>query len=66
LVSSQPPRIGPIGNDTKFAAAQMPTAFGRSSSLNITVSAESAITMIPAPAMPRTTRAAMNSPTVLE
>jgi hypothetical protein len=44
----------------------MPTAFGRSSSLNITVRADSAITMMPAPAMPSTTRAAMNSPTLRE
>jgi hypothetical protein len=43
-----------------FAAAQIPTALGRSSSENNTVSAEMAITMIPAPAKPRTTRAAMN------
>ena len=55
-----------MGKATKFAAAQTPTAFGRSSSVNITVSAESAITMTPAPAKPRTTRAAMNSPTDVE
>jgi hypothetical protein len=58
--------MGPIGKAMKFAAAQMPTAFGRSSSLNSTVSAESAMTMMPAPAIPSTTRAAMKSTTVLE
>ncbi len=58
--------MGPIGRARKFAAAQTPIAFGRSSSENITVSAESAITTMPAPATPSTTRAAMNSPTELE
>ena len=55
-----------MGRATKLAAAHTPTAFGRSSWLNNTVSAESAMTMMPAPAMPSTTLAAMNSPTVLE
>jgi len=49
-----------------FAAAQIPTARGRSSSQNSTVSAETAITTTPAPARARSTRAAMNSPAVRE
>ena len=46
----------------KLAPDQTPTALGRSSSAKSTVSADRTITMIPAPATPRTTRAAMNSP----
>src|SRR5581483_7426655 len=64
--SSQPPRIGPIGSATKFAADHTATAFGRSSSENSTVNEDSAITITPAPARPSSTRAAMNSATVLD
>ena len=52
-----------MGSARKLAAAQMPTAFGRSSSEKRTASAESAITITPAPATPSTTRAARNAPT---
>ena len=45
---------------------EIPTAFGRSSLENSTVSEEIAITITPAPASPSTTRAAMNSVTVVE
>src|ERR1019366_3262931 len=65
-MSSQPPRTGPIGRARKLAAAHTPTAFGRSSLLNSTVRAEIAITITPAPAIPMSTRAAMNSPTDVE
>src|SRR5580658_2340395 len=44
----------------------MPTAFGLASLLNRIVRAEIAITMTPAPARPRRTRAAMNSVTDVE
>ena len=64
--SIQPPRIGPIGRARKFAADQTPTAFGRSSSSNRTVRADSAMTMIPAPATPSSARAAMNDPGVVD
>ena len=58
--------MGPIGNATKVAPAITPTAFGRSSLLNRTVSTEKAMTINPAPASPMTTRATMNSPTEVE
>ena len=54
--------MGPIGRARKFAAAHTPTAFGRSCSSKSTVSADSAITMIPAPASASAERAAMNTP----
>ena len=60
LVSNQPPKMGPMGRARKLAAAQMPTARGRSSSVKITVMTESAITTIAAPATPRMRRPAMN------
>ena len=65
-VSIQPPRIGPIGKEMKLATAQNPTALGRSRALNSTVTALTAMTMIPAPAIPISTRAAMNSATDVE
>ena len=55
-----------MGRARKLAPDQMPTALGRSSSVNSTVSADRTITMMPAPATPSTTRAAMNSPGVVE
>ena len=58
--------MGPIGNARKVAPAITPTAFGRSSLLNSTVSTEKAITISPAPASPISTRATMNSPTEVE
>jgi hypothetical protein len=51
-----------LRNATKVAAPQIPTARGRSCSLNRTANADSDITMIPAPASPSSTRAAMNAP----
>ena len=61
LVRSHPPMIGPRGRPTKLAAPQMPTARGRSASLNSTVRSESTVTMSAAPASPSTTRAARNA-----
>jgi hypothetical protein len=61
-VKSQPPRIGPSGSETNVAAAMIPTARGRSASLNITGSVANPITISPAPATPRNSRAAMNAP----
>jgi hypothetical protein len=58
--------MGPIGMARKFPAPRIPTAFGRSSFENSTVSEEIAITITPAPASPSSTRAAMNSVTVVE
>jgi hypothetical protein len=58
--------MGPIGKATKFAAAQIPTALGRSALLNSTVSAVIDITITPAPASPRSSRAARNSVTDVE
>ncbi len=54
--------MGPAGAARKLAAAQMPTARGRSSSVKSAVSAASAITITPAPASPSTALAAMNTP----
>src|SRR5262249_58071287 len=54
--SSQPPRIGPIGNDRKLADDHTPTALRRSSSENSTVSADSAITTTPPPPHPPSPR----------
>ena len=50
-----------MGKARKLAAAQMPTARGRSCSENRTVSAEMAMTMIPAPASPSRRRATRNA-----
>ena len=55
-----------MGSDRKVAAAQMPTAFGRSAGVNSTVSAEIAMTITAAPASPSATRAARNCPEVVE
>ncbi len=49
-----------MGKPTRFAAAQTPTALGRSSSLKSTARAETAITITPAPARPTTIRATTN------
>ena len=65
-VRIHPPRIGPMGIEMKLAPAHTPTALGRSSSENRTVRAERAMTMIPAPAIPSTTRDAMKAPTLGE
>ena len=62
----QPPRMGPIGSETKLTAAQIPTALGRSSGVNSTARADIAITIRGAPAKPSRTRAARNSPEVWE
>src|SRR5580693_2138612 len=64
--SIHPPRIGPIGRARKLAAAQIPTALGRSALLNRTVSAVIAMTITPAPASPTSIRAARNSATEVE
>src|SRR5690242_18279558 len=66
LVKSQPPKMGPIGRARKLAAAQMPIARGRCSSENSTVTTDSAMTTIAAPAAPRSTRPAMNWPGLVE
>src|SRR5580658_664806 len=58
--------MGPIGKATKVTPAMTPTAFGRSSLLKSTVRTENAITMIPAPPSPMSTRAAMNAATDVE
>ncbi len=58
--------MGPIGSATKLAAAQIPTALGRSSSLDSTASAETAITITPAPASSISARAPRNAPAVVE
>jgi hypothetical protein len=64
--SSQPPTIGPSGSATKFAAAQMPTARGRSSALNSTAMPDSTSGITSAAPNPSTACAAMNAAGVVE
>ncbi len=59
-VSSQPPRIGPIGNATKVAPTVIVIAVRRSSSENSTGSTDSDSGMMKAAPSPSTARAAIS------
>jgi hypothetical protein len=60
--STQPPTIGPSGSARKLAAAQMPTARGRSSAVNMTASPDRTSGMTNAAPSPSTACAATNIP----